>query len=118
MRRDPSFCHPSAHRMSAPAEEEDGMNQTPEGLGLGWLPDHPDNRDFGPDKGDPPAGEDRSVPDLLHELRADKTLDAGTLPDTVDLRSGFSPITSTGPTTRSWIIGCGHSPATATSWRG
>jgi C1A family cysteine protease len=72
------------------------MNQTVEGFGLGWLPDHPDFRDYSPEKGDPPLGEDRAVPDLLNQLGADKTLDSGTLPDTVDLRGGFSPIENQG----------------------
>jgi C1A family cysteine protease len=66
------------------------MNQTSEGLGLGWLPDYPDFRDFTPEKGSPPAGEDRNVPQLLAQL--DCAAPAAQLPGTVDLREGFSPI--------------------------
>jgi C1A family cysteine protease len=70
------------------------MNQTSEGLGLGWLPDYPDFRDFTPAKGTAPAGEDRGVPTLLAEL--DCAQPTAKLSDKVDLRDGFSPIEDQG----------------------
>jgi C1A family cysteine protease len=67
------------------------MNQTNEGLGLGWLPDYPDFRDFTPQKKTtPPAGEERDVPTLLAQLDCEQP--ASKLPATMDLRVGFPPI--------------------------
>jgi C1A family cysteine protease len=96
------------------------MNVTSEGLGLGWLPDYPDFRDYSPTKGatptdaaptdaapkgaapkgaEPkgaaPTGETRDVPELLATLNVTDT--AASVPTAVDLRAGFSPIEDQGP---------------------
>jgi C1A family cysteine protease len=69
---------------------------TAEGLGLGWLPDHPDHRDFSHRQDKPP--------DTLPELRSVQTM-LGTLslkeptqklPSATDLRAGFSPVENQG----------------------
>lgn len=70
------------------------MNHTSDGLGLGWLPDHPDFRDHTAHKGSAPAGTDRSVPMLLKQMSLEEP--AASLPATVDLRAGFSPIEDQG----------------------
>jgi C1A family cysteine protease len=66
------------------------MNRTSQGLGLGWLPDHPDFRDFSARQGQATAQGVRDVPELLDELKVADPAPA--LPATKDLRSGFSPI--------------------------
>lgn len=66
------------------------MNFTSNGLGLGWLPDYPDFRDFTPQASKAPEGESRNVPDLLATLDAEET--TAKLPSQVDLRAGFSPV--------------------------
>jgi C1A family cysteine protease len=66
------------------------MGTTVEGVGLGWLPDHPDFRDHHVSHGKAPTGEKRDVPALLSELGVAEPL--ASLPAQVDLRPGFSPI--------------------------
>ncbi len=72
------------------------MNSTPDGLGLGWLPDYPDFRDVTPEKGLPPAGETQSVPALLEKVGVAQPLDEARMPANTDLRAGFSPIEDQG----------------------
>lgn len=70
------------------------MGITVDGLGLGWLPDHPDFRDHHAGHGKAPSGEKRDVPELLSELGVDQPVSA--LPAEVDLRAGFPPIENQG----------------------
>jgi C1A family cysteine protease len=67
--------------------------RTPDGRGLGWLPDLPDHRDFTADEGqrDTPEVED-SVPQLLAQLDLGGDSSAAALPRGVDLRGDFSPV--------------------------
>ncbi|HEV8154699.1 MAG TPA: hypothetical protein VGP67_04145, partial [Gaiellales bacterium] len=61
------------------------MNTTPEGLGLGWLADHPDIRDHTVDTDSAPAGKHHSVAALLKQVAT-----PATPPKSVDLRADFS----------------------------
>jgi C1A family cysteine protease len=70
------------------------MGITIDGLGLGWLPDHPDFRDHNATHGKAPAGEALDVPSLLNKLGVDQP--AASVPASVDLRAGFSPIEDQG----------------------
>ena len=72
------------------------MNSTPDGLGLGWLRDYPDFRDFTPQKGSPPAGENRGVPALLNQVGVAQALAEDKLPSECDLRNAFSPVEDQG----------------------
>ena len=72
------------------------LNQTPEGLGLGWLPDLPDFRDFTPDDepelaGTPSRQEQPPVPEMLQAVGVAET-ETASLPSSVDLRGSFPPI--------------------------
>jgi C1A family cysteine protease len=67
------------------------MNTTPEGLGLGWLADHPDMRDHTVDTDSAPAGKQHSVAALLKEVAT-----PATPPKSVDLRADFSPVEDQG----------------------
>jgi C1A family cysteine protease len=71
------------------------ITRTPEGFGLGYLPDHPDHRDFTPKAGARTDADVQSVPDLLAQLNVEEPISRG--PKTVDLRAGFSPIEDQGP---------------------
>jgi C1A family cysteine protease len=70
------------------------MIRTVEGMGLGWLPDFPDARDYTPERAKAPASERRDVPALLRQVGVESPRDD--LPASVDLRSGFSPIENQG----------------------
>lgn len=70
------------------------MIRTVEGFGLGWLPDHPDFRDYTTGTGRPPKGADRTVPELLQA--AGVAMPAAKLPPAVDLRAGFSSVENQG----------------------
>lgn len=72
------------------------MNTTPEGMGLGWLPDFPDFRDFTPQKSTPPPGEERSIPELLTKVGVAQPMSEDRLPQVIDLSSGFPPIDDQG----------------------
>jgi len=74
------------------------MNRTSEGFGLGWLPDHPDFRDFTANQGRPAeAGQEtpeqnaRDLPELLDELHV-KEPEEETIPAAVDLSDLFPPV--------------------------
>lgn len=73
------------------------MNRTSEGLGLGWLPDHPDFRDFTPERGRPsePASDARDLPALLDELHVQEPAEAE-IDAAVDLSDRFPPIEDQG----------------------
>lgn len=65
--------------------------------GMGWLPDYPDFRDYSAEQGgEPPPGEDRSVPALLEALKVQSPGDPTSLPTSVDLRADFPPIENQG----------------------
>jgi C1A family cysteine protease len=72
------------------------MNRTTEGYGLGWLPDYPDFRDYTVDKGTAPPGEDKDIPTLLGQIGVAQTAADESLPSSVDLRAGFSPVENQG----------------------
>jgi len=72
------------------------MLRTPEGFGLGWLPDYPDFRDHTTEHGPPPDGEQKDTPTLLHEVGADKVAPSATLDQSTSLRQYFSPIENQG----------------------
>jgi C1A family cysteine protease len=65
---------------------------------MGWLPDHPDHRDFTPSSKDAPApaGQTRNVYELLSELHVTEPAPTDQLPGTVDLRPGFSAVEDQG----------------------
>jgi len=63
------------------------MNETIEKLGLGWLPDYPDFRDYTEDE--------KSVKPMLAKVGVTKTLKAA-LPTSVDLRPWCPPIENQG----------------------
>jgi hypothetical protein len=67
------------------------VNQTNEGLELGWLPDYPDLRDFTPKRAEPPEGEARAVPALLQEVGAAEPQESEALRSSIDLRQ-HSPV--------------------------
>lgn len=68
------------------------MLRTPEGFGLGWLPDYPDFRDHTTEHGSPPEGEQKDTPTLLHEVGVDKVAASAALGSSTSLRPYFSPI--------------------------
>jgi C1A family cysteine protease len=72
------------------------MLRTPEGFGLGWLPDYPDFRDHTTEHGPAPEGEQKDTPTLLHEVGADKAAAPAALDTSVTLRQYFSPIEDQG----------------------
>ena len=72
------------------------MNETPEGRGMGWLPDYPDFRDYTPDYGQAPPHEERAVPALLQQVGVGEAAPTVKLSRSVDLRSGFSPVEDQG----------------------
>lgn len=63
------------------------MNEKIEKLGMGWLPDYPDFRDY--------TVEHEAVKTMLTQVGAADTKQAG-LPATVDLRAWCSPIENQG----------------------
>lgn len=69
---------------------------TAEGLGLGWLPDHPDFRDFDHRQTEPPEGQpnETCVQDLLVRMTVQQP--AKKVPGKVDLRDRFSPVEDQG----------------------
>ena len=70
------------------------MIRTSEGLGLGWLPDHPDFRDFSHRQGQAPVEGQPDLPMLLGALNVSEP--APSLPTAQDLRSGFAPVEDQG----------------------
>jgi C1A family cysteine protease len=70
------------------------MIRTVEGYGLGWLPDHPDFRDYTTGTTCAPSRAGGTVPELLRAVGVAEP-DAA-LPPTVDLRDGFSPVENQG----------------------
>jgi C1A family cysteine protease len=74
------------------------MNRTSEGFGLGWLPDHPDFRDFTPERGRPAAPEQdtRDLPTLLAELHVAEPAAKKKLAAAVDLSDRFTPVEDQG----------------------
>jgi len=70
------------------------MIRTVEGFGLGWLPDHPDFRDYTPVSASRRPDGARTVPQLLRDARVGDAADR--LPPSVDLRAGFSPVEDQG----------------------
>jgi C1A family cysteine protease len=62
-------------------------------LSLGWLPDHPDWRDYSAtdQQLDPPAGE-KKVPEILEALGVAKPSFGEELQSAVDLSGEFSPV--------------------------
>lgn len=76
------------------------MNTTSEGLGLGWLPDHPDFRDHTPEHGNPPptdGGDTRDLPAMLSELKVQQPVEEVELTNRIDLSERFPPIENQGP---------------------
>ena len=80
------------------------MNRTSEGFGLGWLPDHPDFRDFTPERGGPaPASavtaeqqpKARELPQLLDELHVKEPVEEQ-IPSAFDLSDRFPPVEDQG----------------------
>ena len=63
------------------------MSETIAKLGLGWLPDYPDFRDFTVEKS--------AVKDMLTKVGVEKPIKVG-LPSSVDLRAWCSPIENQG----------------------
>jgi len=63
------------------------MIETTGKMGMGWLPDYPDFRDY--------TVEEKSVKDMLVKVGAEKPLKAG-LPVTTDLRPWCSPVENQG----------------------
>jgi len=72
---------------SAKIKEDKNMNEMNGKLGLGWLPDYPDFRDYTAEKG--------VVKAMLSKIGTDKPL-KGILPVSVDLREWCSPIENQG----------------------
>ena len=69
---------------------------TAEGMGLGWLPDHPDFRDFSSRHDEPPdqQPDQPTVNQLLGAMSV--SAPARELPDKADFRGGFSPVEDQG----------------------
>lgn len=72
-----------------------------ENVGMGWLPDYPDFRDYSAAQGGAPPlpegpSEERNVPTLLNELKVAAPEDPNKLPGDVDLRGDFPPIEDQG----------------------
>jgi C1A family cysteine protease len=65
---------------------------------MGWLRDHPDHRDFTPQKADapPPAGQAKNVFTLLSDIGIKDATPADKLPNKVDLSEGFSAVEDQG----------------------
>lgn len=63
------------------------MSDTIEGLGLGWLPDYPDFRDYTPDH--------EAMKPMTRAIGVEQPMKSG-LPDRIDLRRWCSPVESQG----------------------
>jgi C1A family cysteine protease len=71
------------------------VTRTPDGFGLGWLPDLPDHRDSDPTQGVRDVDGAEEIPALLQRLGIE--LSEPDTPDSIDLSADFPPVEDQGP---------------------